>query len=94
MIRQTRRMTPKRNSDSLGSTRGSRLRFGGSPKHSFLTERNKENEDCSAHELPAFAKATAGRRERTRKLDRQNTSLNPKSRSPSENSASFGVFSG
>ena len=64
MIRKTRRMTPKRNLDSLGSTRGSRVGFGGSSKHSFLTERNKENEDCSAHELC----------ERTRKLDRQNTS--------------------
>jgi len=74
MIRQTRQMTPKRNSDNLGRTRGSRVGFSGSPKHSFLTEGNKENEDCSADELPAFAKATAGRRERTRKLDRQKTS--------------------
>jgi len=56
MIRQTRRMTPKRNSDSLGSTRGSRVGLqawpllrvrcsGGSPKHSFLTEGHEENED-------------------------------------------------
>jgi hypothetical protein len=74
MIRQTRRMTQKRNPECLGRTRGSRVVFGGSPKHSFLTEGNKENEDCFADELPAFAKATAGRRERTRKLDRQNTS--------------------
>ena len=35
MIRQTRRMTPKRNPECLGSTRGSRVGFGGSPKHSF-----------------------------------------------------------
>jgi hypothetical protein len=45
MIRQIRRMTPKRNPDSLGSIRGSRVGFGGSPKHSFLTEGNKENEE-------------------------------------------------
>jgi hypothetical protein len=56
MIRQTRRMTRKRNPECLGSTRGSRVGLkawpslrvrcsGGSPKHSFLTEGHEENED-------------------------------------------------
>jgi hypothetical protein len=45
MIRQTRQMTRKRNPECLGSTRGSRVGFGGSPKHSFLTEGHEENED-------------------------------------------------
>jgi hypothetical protein len=45
MIRQTRRMTRKRNAECLGSARGSRVGFGGSPKHSFLTEGHEENEE-------------------------------------------------
>jgi len=87
-------MTPKRNPECLGSTRGSRVGFGGSPKHSFLTEGNKENEDCSAHESPAFANATAARRENTRKFERQNANQNPLNRSPSKAFALFGVFGG
>jgi hypothetical protein len=62
----------------------SRVGFGGSPKHSFLTERNKENEDCSPHET----------REGTRKFERQNANQNPVKRSPSKAFALFGVFGG